>query len=179
MSTKGDESNSWFFFFTQQWFFNNTILNCFCNRIIGPIVDFYVTEHYQTPHPQNPVRFYKEVLVQKDSNITLTCSARQPEPSLPLWLFGTKLQPYMIQWFINSSFFKVSNCDETAAKKKTCTLSLINIGPQDRGKYVCKAANEVRCTYDELHITVASDKKLYHKKKKQKTKTTFPMDKSS
>ncbi|XP_029206369.1 uncharacterized protein LOC114970161 [Acropora millepora] len=126
----------------------------------GPIVDFYVTEHYQTPHLQNPVRFYKEVLVQKDSNITLTCTAKEPETSLPLWLFGTKLQPSMIKWYVNSSFFDVSNCDETAAKKKTCTLSLNNIRPQDCGKYVCKATNQVRCTYDELYITVASGQKL-------------------
>lgn len=108
------------------------------------------------------MRFYKEVLVQKDSNITLTCTAKEPETSLPLWLFGTKLQPYMIKWYVNSSFFDVSNCDETAAKKKTCTLSLINIRPQDGGKYVCKAANQVRCTYDELNIRVTSGRKLYH-----------------
>lgn len=137
----------------------------FAIESFGPIVDFYVTEHSQTPHPQNPVRLYKEVLVQKDSNITLTCTAKEPETSLPLWLFGTKLQPSMIKWYVNSSFFDVSNCDETAAKRKTCTLSLTNIRPQDCGKYVCKAANQVRCTYDELNITVASGRKLYHLKK--------------
>ncbi|XP_068674875.1 uncharacterized protein [Montipora foliosa] len=123
---------------------------------LGPNVDLFVTDLDQAHHSQNPMPFRKEVLVQKDSNISLTCTASEPANSFPLRYYGTYLQPYLINWFVNSSLFEVSNCDETTAKIKTCTLSLINIRPRDQGKYLCQAVSQVGCTYDELYITVAS-----------------------
>lgn len=105
------------------------------------------------------MRFYHDVLVQTDSNITLTCTATEPEHGFPAWYYGTYLQPYMINWFVNSSFLPVSNCDELPDKVKTCSLLLSNVRSRDSGKYFCQAANQVGCTFQELDLKVANGAK--------------------
>ena len=115
---------------------------------------FYVTKHEHISHSPNPKHFYKDVLVQQGSNITLTCTAKEPEKKNPVWYYGTYLQPYLINWFVNSSLLEVPNCDEKSHKIKTCSLSLVEISPRDHGKYFCQAVNEVGCTFKELDLKV-------------------------
>ena len=116
-------------------------------------MEFYATKLGNISRSPNLRRFYKDVLVQQGSNITLTCTAREPEKN-PAWYYGTYLQPYRINWFVNSSVLKVSNCDKKSRKVKTCLLSLVKIRPRDHGKYFCQAANEVGCTFKELDLKV-------------------------
>jgi len=120
----------------------------------SPAVEFYATTLDRTSHTQNPTRFYNDVLVQTNSNITLSCIAKEPEHSYPAWYYGTYLQPYLINWFVNSSLLQVSNCDETSRKVKTCSLSLVKISARDHGRYICQAANQLGCTYQELDLKV-------------------------
>ena len=133
----------------------------------SPAVQLYVTQLDHTTHPQNPMRFYHDVLVQTDSNITLTCTATEPEHGFPAWYYGTYLQPYMINWFVNTSFLPVSNCDELSDKVKACSLLLSNVRPRDSGKYFCQAANQVGCTFQELDLKVANGELPIQAVKKQ------------
>ena len=126
-------------------------------------MEFYVTKLEHISHSQKPTRFYNDVLVQQGSNITLTCTAREPEKKNPALYYGTYLQPYLITWFVNSSLLEVSNCNKKSRKVKTCSLSLVKISPRDHGKYFCQAANEVGCTFKELDLKVAFGRSLFKK----------------
>ena len=130
----------------------------------SPAVEFYVTQLDHTSYPQHPTPFYNDVLVQTDSNITLTCTAKEPAHGYPEWYFGTDLQPYLINWFANSSLLLVPNCDRTSRKVKTCSLSLVKVSPRDQGKYFCQAANQMGCTFQELDLKVISGRLLWSKR---------------
>lgn len=125
----------------------------------SPPVEFYATKPEQPSHPQEMKRFFNAVAVRSGSTVTLTCTAKQPQ-GLPS-SFGPYLQPYMINWFVNSSkLTQVSGCDSKPHKTKTCSLLLVNIKPRDNGKYFCQAANDLGCTYKQLRLTVTNGKKL-------------------
>lgn len=120
---------------------------------------FYATKAGESSHPQDMKRFFDSVAVPRGSDITLTCTALEPHgfPSS----FGPYLQPYIINWFVNSSMIKVSNCDDKPRKTKTCSLSMVSIKPRDNGRYFCQASNELGCTYKQLRLKVTDGKKLY------------------
>ena len=125
-------------------------------------MELYATITDHTSHSTKPRRFYSDILVQTESNITITCTAKEPIQRYPPSYYhgyDSYLQPYVIDWFVNSSFFQVSNCDETPRKVKSCSFSLVKIRPRDHGKYFCQAANEAGCTFKELDLKVAGGKK--------------------
>lgn len=117
---------------------------------------FYATKPDNPSQPQDMKHFFNAVAVRPGSSVTLTCTAMEPQgfPSS----FGPYLQPYMINWFVNSSMIRVSNCDGKPHKMKTCSLSLVNINPRDNGRYFCQAANEMGCTYKQLQLSVTNGK---------------------
>lgn len=119
---------------------------------------FYATKTEEPSHPQDMKRFFKAVAVRSGSSVTLTCTAMAPQGFLSS--FGSYLQPYMINWFVNSSMIRVPNCDDKPHKMKTCSLTLFNIKPRDNGRYFCQAANGLGCTYKQLQLTVTGGKQL-------------------
>jgi len=118
----------------------------------SPQLEFYATKLGEPSRPQDTNRFFNSVTVHRGSSITLTCTATEPL-GFPSRL-EPYLRPYVINWFVNSSTIQVSNCDEKPRKTKTCLLSLVNVKPRDNGKYFCQAANELGCTYKQLHLKV-------------------------
>ncbi|XP_078348724.1 uncharacterized protein LOC144633736 [Oculina patagonica] len=128
----------------------------------SPPVLFYATKPEEPSHPQDMKRFFKAVAVRSGSSVTLTCTAMEPQ-GFPLSSFGSYLQPYMINWFVNSSMIRVSNCDDKPHKMKTCSLTLVNIKPLDNGRYYCQAANGLGCTYKQLQLTVTDGGRPHEK----------------
>jgi len=125
----------------------------------SPELEFYATKLGKLSHPQDTNRFFGSLSVRRGSNITLTCTAMVPHG------FAIRLEPYLrpyaINWFVNSSTIQVSNCDEKPRKTKTCSLSLDNIKPRQNGRYFCQAANQLGCTYKQLHLKVTDGEKLF------------------
>ena len=130
----------------------------FCYMAGSPQLAFYATKLREPSHPQDINRFFESVTVHRGSSITLTCTATEPR-GFPSSL-EPYLRPYVINWFVNSSMIEVSNCDDDPRKTKTCSLSLVNVKPRDDGKYFCQAANQLGCTYNQLHLKVIDGKKL-------------------
>ena len=115
-------------------------------------MDFFATVHGDSSLSERPQRFYNDTLVQKDSNVTLTCTAKGPkeQASHPYYY------PSEMNWFVNSTkLLKMSNCtDKKLSPNKTCILNLGKVQPDDRGRYFCQAFNRGGCTYKELNLTV-------------------------
>ena len=138
--------------------------NCFPHRILtvlkisqccavgSPSVDFYVTTPDKSPHTSEMKHLDKAVTVQLGSNVTLVCTAKMPL-GFPPYL-RSYLEPNLIKLFVNYSFIREFNCDKKPRKVKTCSLSLVNVKPGDKGKYFCQAVNELGCTYKQLKVAI-------------------------
>ena len=106
------------------------------------------TMHGDNWHSENPQPY----LVEKGSNVTLTCTAKGPRE-------GYIFQPNEINWYYNSTYRETANC--TNGKRspvKTCDLTLR--WPNVRGNYSCQAVNRFGCTYKELELKVAGESRL-------------------
>ena len=120
-----------------------------------PQVDFFATVHGDSSLPENQQRFYNDTLVQMDSNVTLTCTAKGPkEPSV--WASSLQYYPFEMNWFVNSTRLKMPNCTykKPYPPNKTCILNLGKVQPDDRGRYFCQAVNRGGCTYKEVNLIV-------------------------
>ena len=84
--------------------------------LVSPTVELYVTQLGHQSHSKGPKRFGNRAVVRQGSNITLNCTAREPEHRYAAWYYRTYLQPYKINWFVNSSLLKVPNCDKNFRK---------------------------------------------------------------
>ena len=118
-------------------------------------MDLFATVHEDSSLSERPQRFYNDTLVQKDSNVTLTCTAKGPkEPSVGA--SDPYYYPYEMNWFVNSTTsLKMPTCTyEKPSPNKTCILNLGKVQPGDRGRYSCQAINRGGCTYKELNLTV-------------------------
>ena len=117
-------------------------------------MDFFATVHGDSSLSENPQRFYNDILVQKDSNVTLTCTAKGPkEPSV--WASSHYYYPYEMNWFVNLTYLEMPVCTyEKPSPNKTCILNLGKVQPDDRGRYFCQAVNRGGCTYKELNLIV-------------------------
>ena len=117
-------------------------------------MDFFATVHGDSSLSENPHRFYNDILVQKDSNVTLTCTAKGPKEP-PVWPSSHYYYPHEMYWFINSKPSKLPICtNETHSPNETCILNLGKVQPDDRGRYFCQAVNRGGCTYKELNLIV-------------------------
>ena len=104
--------------------------------------------HDDNWHSENPQSY----LVEKGSDVTLTCTAKGPEK-------GYRYQPYEINWFRNSIYLKMAHCTNgKQSPVKTCNLTLR--WPHIRGNYSCQASNRMGCTYKELELKVAGESRL-------------------
>ena len=111
-------------------------------------MDLFATVHGDSSLSERPQRFYNDTLVQKDSNVTLTCTAS-------MWASNSYYYPYEMHWFVNSTSLKMPTCTyEKPSPNKTCILNLGKVQPDDRGRYSCQAINRGGCTYKELNLTV-------------------------
>ena len=118
-------------------------------------MDFFATVHGDSSLSENPQHFYNNILVQKDSNVTLTCTAKGPkEPSV--WASSHYYYPYEMNWFVKSTYQEMPNCTykKPYPPNKTCILNLGKVQPDDRGRYFCQAVNRGGCTYKELNLIV-------------------------
>ena len=103
------------------------------------------TTHDDNWHSENPQPY----LVEKGSDVTLTCTAKGPGK-------GYSFQPYEINWFGNSTYLEMANCTNgKPSPVKTCNLTLR--WPHIRGSYACHAFNRKGCTYKELELKVAGE----------------------
>ena len=119
----------------------------------APQVDFFTTVHGDSSLSENPQRSYNDILVQKDSNVTLTCTAKGPKET-PVWA-SPYYYPSEMNWFVNSKYQEMPNCTyEKPSPSKTCILNLGKVQPDDSGRYFCQAVNRGGCTYKELNLTV-------------------------
>ena len=117
-------------------------------------MDFFATVHGDSSLSENPQRFYNDILVPKDSNVTLTCTAKGPkEPSV--WASSHYYYPYEMNWFVNSTYQEMPNCTykKPYPPNKTCILNLGKVQPDERRRYSCQAVNRGGCTYKELNVT--------------------------
>ena len=106
------------------------------------------TMHDDNWHSENPQPY----LVEKGSNVTLTCTAKGPGGYPYNELFE-------IIWFFNSTYLEVANCTiGKLSPVKTCHLTLQ--WPDVRGTYSCQARNRFGCTYKELELKVAGESRL-------------------
>ena len=107
------------------------------------------TMHDDNWHSENPQPY----LVEKGSNVTLTCTAKGPKG-------GKKYQPKEIYWFFNLALLAVADCaNGKPSPVKTCNLTL-RLPHVRRGNYSCKAANGMGCTYKKLELKVAGESRL-------------------
>ncbi|PFX32451.1 uncharacterized protein LOC111320800 isoform X2 [Stylophora pistillata] len=120
----------------------------------SPSVDFYATTPEKLPHTPDMMGIDKAVSVLPGSNVTLVCTAKMPL-GFPPYL-RSYLEPNLIKLFVNYSFIREFNCDKKPRIVKTCSLSLVNVKPGDKGKYFCQAVNELGCTYKQLKVAVTS-----------------------
>ena len=112
----------------------------------APQVDFFATVHGDSSLSENPQRFYNDIPVQKDSNVTLTCTAKASSS----YYYRSEMN-----WFVNSNVLKTPICtNETPSPNKTCILNLGKVQPDDSGRYFCQAVDGWGCTYKELNLTV-------------------------
>ena len=122
----------------------------------NPQVDFFATVHGDSSLSENPQRFYNDILVQKDYNVTLTCTAKGPKET-PVWASSDYpyYYPKEMNWFVNSKHLEMAICTyEKPSQNKTCILNLGKVQPDDRGIYFCQAVSQQGCTYKELNLTV-------------------------
>ena len=106
------------------------------------------TMHDDNWHSENPQPY----LVEKGSNVTLTCTAKGPKA-------GKRYQPYEINWFFNSHHLGMAvgaNVKWSPVKTSNLTLRW----PLARGNYFCQAINSMGCTYKELELKVAGESRL-------------------
>ena len=117
-------------------------------------MDFFATVHGDSSLSENPQRFHNDILVQKDSNVTLTCTAKGPkEPSV--WANSHYYYPYKMDWFVNLTYLEMPNCtDEKSRPNKTCILNLVKVQPDDGRRYDCQAYNRGGCTYKKVNLIV-------------------------
>ena len=118
-------------------------------------MDFFATVHDDSSLSENPQRFYNDILVQKDSNVALTCTAKGPkEPSV--WASSHYFYLYEMNWFVNSTYLEMPDCTckKPYQPNKTCILNLGKVQPDDSGRYFCQAVNRGGCTYKELNLIV-------------------------
>ena len=114
----------------------------------SPEVRIFSTMHDDNLDSENPQPY----LVEKGTNVTLTCTAKGPFASY-------YFQPYEINWFGNASYLEMAHC--TNGKRspvKTCNLTLW--WPDVRGNYACQATNSIGCTYKQLELKVAGESRL-------------------
>ena len=112
-------------------------------------MDFFATVHGNSSLSENPQRFYNYLLVQKDSNVTLTCTAKGPGRAS-----SHDLYPHEMNWFVNSTHLEMPNCTykKPYPPNKTCILNLGKVQPDERRSYFCQAINGEGCTYKELNL---------------------------
>ena len=104
--------------------------------------------HDDNWHSENPQPY----LVEKGSNVTLTCTAKGTSA-------GYQYQPYDMNLFFNSAHLEMANCiNGKRSPVKTCNLTLR--WPDVRGNYTCQAASDMGCTYKELELKVAGESRL-------------------
>ena len=104
------------------------------------------TMHDDNSHSENPQPY----LVEKGSDVTLTCTAKGPR--------GYRNDdPYEIKWFVNLTLLAVCSLGKQSPGK-TCNLTLR--WPDVRGNYSCQAVNIKGCTYKELELKVAGESRL-------------------
>ena len=91
-------------------------------------------------------------LVEKGSDVTLTCTAMGPRA-------GYRFQPFEMNWFVNSTYLEMAGCtNEKPSPVKTCNLTLR--WPDVRGMFTCQAVNNMGCTYQELELNVTGESRL-------------------
>ena len=117
-------------------------------------MDLFATVHGDSSLSENPQRFYNDILVQKDSSVNLTCTAKGPkEPSVqssPDYYY-----PYEMNWYFNSRYLERRICtNEKHSPNITCILNLGKVQPDDRGRYICQAVNRGGCIDKELNLIV-------------------------
>ena len=117
-------------------------------------MDFFATVHGDSSLSENPQRFYNDILVQKDSSVTLTCTGNGPKES-SVWSSSRYYYPYEMNWFVNSKYQEMPICTyEKPSPSKTCILNLGKVQPDGSGSYFCQAVNRGGCTYKELNLIV-------------------------
>ena len=123
-------------------------------------MDFFATVHGDSSLSENPQRFYNEILVQKDSNVTLTCTAKGPKETY-VGASSGYYYPYEMNWYryVNSRRMEIPVCtyEKPYPPNKTCILNLGKVQSDDRRSYFCQAVNRGGCTYKELNLTVTGD----------------------
>ena len=117
-------------------------------------MDFFATVHGESSLSENLQRLPKDIRLEKDSNVTLTCTAKGPkEPSV--LKSSNYYYPHEMNWFVDSTYREMPNCTyEKPSPNKTCTLNLDKVQPGDRGRYSCQAVSLEGCTYKELNLIV-------------------------
>ena len=82
-------------------------------------------------------------LVEKGSNVTLTCTA--------------SFEAYRMRWYVNGNTLK-EQCTKSPVKTCNLTLRRLDVG----GKYTCQAAKSGihRCTFKEVELKVAGESRL-------------------
>ena len=104
------------------------------------------TVHDDNWHSENPHPY----LVEKGSDVTLTCTAKGPR--------GYRNDdPYEIKWFVNLTLLAVCSLGKQSPGK-TCNLTLR--WPDVRGNYSCQAVNGNGCTYKKLELKVPCESRL-------------------
>ena len=122
-------------------------------------MDFFATVHGDSSLSENPQRFYNYILVQKDSNVTLTCTATGPKETPVRAIESSHLYyPYEMNWYVNSTYLEMPNCTyEKPSPNKTCILNLDKVQSDHRGTYFCQAVNIGGCVSKELNLIVTGD----------------------
>ena len=110
----------------------------------GPLeVRVSSTMHDDNLHSENPQPY----LVEKGSNVTLTCTAKGPR------------KPYEMDWYKNSTYLETADCtDGTQSSVETCNLILR--WPDVGGKYACLAASREECAFTVLELKVAGESRV-------------------
>ncbi|CAH3170902.1 unnamed protein product, partial [Porites lobata] len=94
--------------------------------------------HDDNLHSENPQPY----LVEKGSNVTLTCTAKGPR------------KPYEMNWYNNSKYLEKADCTNgTQSSVETCNLTLQ--WPDVGGKYACRAVRGKECAFTVLELKVA------------------------
>ena len=101
------------------------------------------TIHDDNLHSENPQPY----LVEKGSNVTLTCTAKGPR------------KPYEMNWYNNSKYLEKADCTNgTQSSVETCNLTLQ--WPDVGGKYACRAVRGKECAFTVLELKVAGESRL-------------------
>ena len=119
-------------------------------------MDFFATVHGDSSLSENPQPLYNDILVQKDSNVTLTCTAKGPKETFVV-ASPDYYYPYEMNWYryVNSTRLKIPVCTyKKPSPSKTCILNLGKVQSDDRRSYFCQAVSREGCTYKELNLTV-------------------------